>query len=230
MVVDQHSNEDITMTRHRALYTTRYSRTWEMVEPDIHLVDFVGTLKNEKALLVLDVACGGGRNSFFLAGKGFHLIGLDISQVALKLASERARSEKTQCTFVLGTFLNLPFRNGNFDAAISTYGIENVSLQEVGRALSEMKRVTKKGGVLFVTLHSEKHWRFGQGKEIDHHEYLTFSKTRNRKIKVVTHFFDREEAKRLFRHVGLKLLSIKETVRTDDKQRAHWIATLENQS
>jgi len=215
------------MKRLKDLYEARYSRTWEIDEPVDHIVDFFRILK-KKARSILDVGCGAGRDSFFLAGEGFNLVGLDISSNALRLASERNQREKTQCTFVMGTFLHLPFSEGRFDAAFSNYAIENVSLEEIRKALGEMKRVVKKGGVMLITLHSPKHWRFGQGKEIANNEFLTFQMVKNRKVKIITHFFERAEAERLFEDMGLKLLSISEVLRIDEKQRAHWIATLEN--
>lgn len=208
------------------LYETRYSRTWDIDEPADHVVDFVKTLK-EKARSILDVGCGAGRDSFFLAKEGFHLTGLDISSNALRLASERNRKEKTQSMFVKGTFLYLPFSEGRFDAAFSSYSIENVSLEKIERALSEMKRVIKKGGLLLVTLHSPKHWRFGQGKEIAPNEFLTVVTSGSKKIELIIHFFEKDEAERLFRDIGLKLLSIREVLRTEEKQRAQWIAVLE---
>ena len=208
------------------LYETRYSRTWDIDEPADHVVDFVKTLK-EKARSILDVGCGAGRDSFFLAKEGFHLTGLDISSNALRLASERNQREKTQCKFVMGTFLHLPFSEGLFDAAFSSYAIENVSLHQIRKALKEIKRVIKRERVMLVTLHSLKHWRFGQGKEIAYHEFLKSRMIKNRKVEIVTHFFEGAEAERLFQDVGLKLLSIRETLRTDEKQRVHWIAILE---
>lgn len=42
---------------------------------------------------VLDIACGEGRNSFFLALRGFQVTGLDISDVGLGKAVKRAEAE-----------------------------------------------------------------------------------------------------------------------------------------
>ena len=39
----------------------------------------------------LDLACGLGQNSIWLAGRGYHVIGIDISGVALSVAVRRAR-------------------------------------------------------------------------------------------------------------------------------------------
>ena len=41
----------------------------------------------------LDVACGAGRNSLFLAARGWHVEGIDISAVGLAQARERAAGE-----------------------------------------------------------------------------------------------------------------------------------------
>lgn len=210
------------MKHKKDLYETRYSRTWEIDEPADHVVDFARTLKN-KAGLILDVGCGAGRNSFFLAKEGFHLIGLDISLSASRLASERNQREKTQCMFVMGTFLHLPFSEERLDAAFSSYAIENVSLEQIKKALSEMKRVVKKGGVMHITLHSPKHWRFGQGKKIANHEFVTFQMIKNKQVEIIAHFFEKEEAGRLFQDIGLKLLSVQEVLSPNEKQRAYLI-------
>lgn len=48
----------------------------------------------------LDVACGEGRNSVFLATNGFRVTGLDISEVGLAKAAIRAKTEKVAVDFI----------------------------------------------------------------------------------------------------------------------------------
>lgn len=48
----------------------------------------------------LDIACGEGRNSIFLATHGFHVTGVDISEVGLAKAACRAREEGAVVEFV----------------------------------------------------------------------------------------------------------------------------------
>ncbi|MEM7098732.1 MAG: class I SAM-dependent methyltransferase [Pseudomonadota bacterium] len=59
------------------------SRYLQLQLPQI--VEFLGTGGR-----ALDVACGSGRNSIYLAERGFAVEGVDISDVALKRASSRA--------------------------------------------------------------------------------------------------------------------------------------------
>ena len=48
----------------------------------------------------LDIACGEGRNSIFLAGHGFQVTGVDISEVGLAKAARRAAEEAVDVEFV----------------------------------------------------------------------------------------------------------------------------------
>lgn len=48
----------------------------------------------------LDIACGEGRNSIFLAGQGFRVTGIDISEVGLAKAAGRAAAEGVEVEFV----------------------------------------------------------------------------------------------------------------------------------
>ena len=216
------------MHQYEDLYRMGHVRTARIAEPDDFVVDFVSALNEKGTRTILDVGCGAGRNAIFLAKEGFYVVGLDISPTAPKLASEKANRENVKnCIFVTNDFLKLPFQDARFDAAFSSYGIENVSLPEIKKALGEIKRVVRNGGLMLVTLHSPRHWRFGVGKKIDPHTFLAISTIKGKKFRFITHFFEKEDAERLFEDLNLKVLSIREIVKISDKRRAHWIILLE---
>lgn len=206
------------------LYRMGHVRTAAIVEPDDFVVELSLKLKQRRARRVLDAGCGAGRNTVFLAREGFKVVGLDISPTAVKLASKRANNENVKnCMFVAGSFLDLPFSDAHFDAAFSSYGIENVPFSGIKKALSEMKRVVRDVGMMLVTLHSTRHWRFGKGRQIGPHTFMTSEAIEGKQFRFVTHFFGEEDARRLFQELNLKILSIREAVKITDKQRAHWI-------
>ena len=69
-----------------------WNRRWE--ERDHHCVDDpVDVLENELAGLApgraLDLGCGAGRSAVWLAERGWHVTGVDFSDVALDIARER---------------------------------------------------------------------------------------------------------------------------------------------
>lgn len=212
------------MSHYEYFYRTGQMRTAKIDEPDDFIVDFVSRLEEEKSTAVLDVGCGAGRNAVFLAREGFHVIGSDVSPTALKTSSQRADDDDLRnCMFVVSSFLKLPFPDSRFNAAFSSYGLENVSLPEIKMALGEMKRVVRNGGLILSTLHSTEHWRFGRGKRIGPHTFMTINMIEGKEFRFITHFFEEEDVEKLFRNLSLEILSIKETVKTTDKKRAHWI-------
>jgi SAM-dependent methyltransferase len=95
---------------------------------------------------VLDLGCGSGRASRVLAANGKRVTGVDISLAAL----ERAKGGLPGVTLVACALdQGLPFVDGSFDALLCCEVIEH--LVDVGRALEEMNRVLRPGGLLFLS-------------------------------------------------------------------------------
>jgi ubiquinone/menaquinone biosynthesis C-methylase UbiE len=93
---------------------------------------------------VLDVACGNGNASLAAARRFARVTGIDYVPTLLERAGERARAERLDVEFVEGDAENLPFDDGAFDTALSTYGIMFTADHE--RAAREIVRVVKPGG------------------------------------------------------------------------------------
>jgi ubiquinone/menaquinone biosynthesis C-methylase UbiE len=93
---------------------------------------------------VLDVACGNGNASLAAARRFGKVTGLDYVPELLRKAGDRARAEGLDIEFVLGDAERLPFEDGQFDVALSTYGIMFAPDQE--KAAREIARVVKPGG------------------------------------------------------------------------------------
>jgi ubiquinone/menaquinone biosynthesis C-methylase UbiE len=95
---------------------------------------------------VLDVACGNGNASLAAARRFARVTGLDYVPALLDRAGERARSERLPIEFLEGDAESLPFDDGEFDVALSTYGIMFTADHE--RAAREIVRVVKPGGTI----------------------------------------------------------------------------------
>ncbi len=110
------------------------------------LVDNVGIETGERVLKLLDVGCGDGAALYLLSRKSLQLelYGVDSAEDALEVARERVPEGK----FLAGLAEKLPFENGFFDIAISSDVIEHVD--NAGRMLAEIKRVTKDGATIII--------------------------------------------------------------------------------
>jgi demethylmenaquinone methyltransferase/2-methoxy-6-polyprenyl-1,4-benzoquinol methylase len=109
---------------------------------------------------VLDLAAGTGTSSVSFAASGADVVACDFSLGMLQAGQARAgrgggaKSDPPQAktrgrvSFAAGDALNLPFKDGAFDAVTISFGLRNV--QGTREALAEMRRVTRPGGRLVV--------------------------------------------------------------------------------
>ena len=64
---------------------------------------------------VLEIGCGTGENSIWLAKQKFEVTACDISATAIKLAQEKAQKNKVECDFIVADFLIELISGGHFD-------------------------------------------------------------------------------------------------------------------
>ena len=98
----------------------------------------------------LDVCCGTGDLALALAervGPEGRVVGLDFSAPMLDLAKAKPQAG-APVTWVQGNALELPFDDGEFDAATVGFGARNVV--DLERGIAEMARVVRPGGRVVV--------------------------------------------------------------------------------
>jgi SAM-dependent methyltransferase len=132
----------------------RYSFTKGTAQEVAFLVDALGL---EPGMRVLDVGCGPGRHAHALARLGLEVVGVDISQRFVDLATEAAPAG---ATFQRADARDLRF-DAEFDAAISlcqgAFGLTGgpgAPLDGDGAVLAGMGRALRPGGVLAVSAFS----------------------------------------------------------------------------
>ena len=96
---------------------------------------------------ILDLAAGTGASSVSLARSGAEVVAADFSPGMIAEGRRRHRGIPN-LTFVEADATALPFEDGEFDAVTMSFGLRNVN--EPGKALGELLRVTKPGGRLVV--------------------------------------------------------------------------------
>ena len=95
---------------------------------------------------VLDVACGTGDLALTLfENTGARVVGTDFCRPMLQIAAEKTAH---RIPLIEGDALDLPFRDGSFEAATIAFGLRNLASVEGG--LAELRRVLKPGGWVAV--------------------------------------------------------------------------------
>ncbi len=106
---------------------------------------------------VLDVAMGVGRHAAILANSGLEVYGFDLSDSALSLAKKELGRRNLRCQMVKEDMFNsYPYRDNFFDGVVAIQAIYHGYKNHMVKALSEIHRVLKKGGLLAFTVSTDK--------------------------------------------------------------------------
>jgi len=76
---------------------------WDIGKPDFNLIETVTKIPIESCK-ALDIGCGTGDNSIWLAQKQFQVTGTDVSEIAIEKAKEKALKNNVKCTFLVVDF------------------------------------------------------------------------------------------------------------------------------
>lgn len=103
---------------------------------------------------ILDLACGYGRLTIPLAKAEYFIEGIDLSKNLISEALKQTKKLRLAIPFRVGNMVKLPYSDDVFDAAICMWSSFNelLILADQIRALKEMVRVTKKGGLIIIDL------------------------------------------------------------------------------
>ena len=121
-------------------------------------VDLDSRFALQPGMRVLDMGCGGGRHAFALYRRGADVTALDMDAAELKdvagmfaaMAEAGEVPLGARARAVRGTAYDLPFADGTFDRIIAAEVLEH--LPEDERAMRELFRVLKPGGLIAVTV------------------------------------------------------------------------------
>jgi SAM-dependent methyltransferase len=101
--------------------------------------------------LVVEIGCGAGRITKSLAADFEHVVGVDVSEGMLTVASSHVSGAKVE--FRLGDGITLPVETNIADGVFSTHVFQHLDSLELARAnLAEVARVLKPRGTMMVHL------------------------------------------------------------------------------
>jgi SAM-dependent methyltransferase len=177
------------------------------LEPHPRFDELVEVFKLHGCTKILDLGCGRGRHLVALASQGFKPVGLDNAPAGLDLARQWLEQEPLTAPLVLADMRQpLPFPDEVFDGLLSTRVIHHARLAIILRTASEIARVLKPGGVLFVTVPAGKKSK-GGSEEIEPHTFIPLTGFEKG---LPHHIFSAEELQALFPQFEVLDLSLRE--------------------
>lgn len=108
----------------------------------------------------LDIGCGLGRHSVYMAENGFNVTALDLSEYGVCHLKKWADEKCLNINTVVSDILKLPFEDNSFDCIMAYNVIYHTDGEGFVQIVNEIKRVLKPKGEFFVTLLSKGHWSY----------------------------------------------------------------------
>lgn len=97
---------------------------------------------------VLEIGVGPGKLLIRMAKKGYSVIGTELKPGMADEAKKRAKKAGFEIDILTQPVYKLPFKNEIFDSIVLTFILAEI--EDLDRAIAEMKRVLKKNGKVIV--------------------------------------------------------------------------------
>ncbi len=132
------------------------------LSPSVESYYLIDRWKSQGKKIYLDLGCGLGRHTIMFAKHGFKTLAFDLSEVSIEKTKAYAAEERVKVEFALGDMLALPYKDESIDCIYAKDVVSHTDTEGVKKIISELFRILKKGGELYLTLCSRETWCFAQ--------------------------------------------------------------------
>ncbi len=94
----------------------------------------------------LDLGAGQGRNTTYLASKGFHVKAVDLSRVGIDTLNKSLKENNLNAEAIVGNMTEIEF-DKNYDLIISSFSLFNLPPDQAISLIHNIKQHTKIGGL-----------------------------------------------------------------------------------
>lgn len=185
---------------------------------------------------VLDMGCGAGRHTVFMADENIIPYGIDYSESGTFYTRE-ALINKGYTQYAdnikVADVTDLPFPDEFFDGLISYGVLYYLNIEAIRKAISEIRRVLSAGGAAFVVVRSTDDYRAKYGLKTEEHNTLIINENDETKCAsnengMLMHFFDRDELAELFSGFkNVKIDMIEETHDNGSFRDSNYVISIE---
>ena len=176
-------------------------------EPDKTVIQLTELLKNKHTKRVLDLGCGAGRHTVYLAKQGFETHGIDISETGLRKAKNRLEKEKLDAALIKCDMKTLPYVAHCFDTVVSLFTIYHNTKKGVKETVAEIHRILRKRGTTLLNFQSKRSHKHGKGTKIEEN---TFIQEDEPEKGIIHHFVDEDEIHELLKGFKISKIQLEE--------------------
>lgn len=175
--------------------------------------------------VVLDIGAGEGRNSIFLAKRGFKVEAIDINAESLKKCKRFAKKHNLPITASVIDVRKFKFEKEKYSLVISINALDFLQLKDTKKLITKIEYSLVPGGIFYLDGFSAKDHLF----KVARRKYLKEPDTNTfyfPKIKTNRHFFEKKELLNLCKNFEIIKLKEKRIIHVHKKTKKlhhHWI-------
>lgn len=104
---------------------------------------------------VLDLCCGAGSNTVYIAEHGYRTLGLDIAPAALSYATMKAKEAGVDIGFMIAEAAAIPLLDATIDLVLDIGCFHSLLTEDREPLIKDVVRILKPGGLYHLTVFSK---------------------------------------------------------------------------
>lgn len=140
---------------------------WEKMPPVPQVVEMADLLEAEGRRRVLDIGCGLGRHTVYLAARGFAVTATDNAPAALAACRKNLNDLDLDADLQEVEMTALSFPPAHFDAVVASNVIHHADLATLRRIIASITDMLAPAGLFVWVTPTPRHFGCGQGREIE---------------------------------------------------------------
>jgi len=142
-------------------------KLWDGFPPLPQVVEMEDRLEAEGGGRVLDIGCGLGRHTVYLAARGFEVTATDNAPTAIAACKENLAKADLQANLILAEMTDFPFPDGHFRGIVASHVIHHCYRADLERIIDSIAHKLAPRGYLVWAMPSTRHCHCGKGTEVE---------------------------------------------------------------
>lgn len=200
-----------------------FDQTWEQIfrtrswgkYPSEDVIRFIASRfkssSDRGSIRILDLGCGGGAHTWFLAREGFETYGIDGSESAIRQTEMLLQREGVKANLAIGDFIQLDYPEEFFGAIIDSNAIQHNRLSDIRLIHDKIWKLLKPGGYFCGIMINTQTSGWQDAEKLEENTFRNFKGGAIQR-ELLVHFFTEPEVRELMS--GYEELTIETTTRT----------------
>ncbi len=193
-------------------------KLWQEFPPLPEVVAMADRLGAGGGRRVLDIGCGLGRHTVYLAGRGFEVTATDNAPAALAACRENLGKAGVDATLIEAEMTEMAFPDEHFDGVVASHAIHHTDGKTLARIIESITQKLAPGGYLVWATPSTRHWCCGKGRETDPGTWVDEEHWEG---PIPHHYCTEEELRSLLRDYDIESL-IEHEYREGENSHIYW--------